>query len=184
MGAPKPWEQRSRRMGLWRQEALMDLDSSKGLSFWNGNIINILYWVRNVYSTLKNTKASRYRHSKENLSQKVGSIMFTFCVMGRSPQKGTVTSGGCQKKEHHFADYLMHFEMIYSHFWQNQTTLGLSDVQNNFAPLSFYVCHTNILVFQAFLSSEIWFGLSYSITIAAFCMPNILVYQDQESVHK
>ena len=106
------------------------------------------------------------------------------CQEGRSPQKGTVTSGGCQKKEHHFADYLMHFEMIYSHFWQNQTTLGLSDVQNKFAPLSFYVCHTNILGFEAFLSSEIWFGLSYSITIAAFCMPNILVYQDQESVHK
>ena len=91
---------------------------------------------------------------------------------------------GVPKKEHHFADYLMHFEMIYSHFWQNQTTLGLSDVQNKFAPLSFYVCHTNILGFEAFLSSEIWFGLSYSITIAAFCMPNILVYQDQESVHK
>ena len=36
--------------------------------------------------------------------------------LGRSPQKGTVTSGGCQKKEHHFADYLMRFEMIYSHF--------------------------------------------------------------------
>ena len=107
-----------------------------------------------------------------------------YIPVGRSPQKGTVTSGGCQKKEHHFADYLMHFEMIYSHFWQNQTTLGLSDVQNKFAPLSFYVCHTNILGFEAFLSSEIWFGLSYSITIAAFCMPNILVYQDQESVHK
>ena len=45
--------------------------------------------------------------------------------------------GGAKKKEHHFADYLMHFEMIYSHFWQNQTTLGLSDVQNKFAPLSF-----------------------------------------------
>ena len=104
--------------------------------------------------------------------------------VGRSPQKGTVTSGGCQKKEYHFADYLMHFEMIYSHFCQNQTILGLSDVQNKFAPLSFYVCHTNILGFEAFLSSEIWFGLSYSITIAAFCMPNILVYQDQESVHK
>ena len=107
-----------------------------------------------------------------------------YIPVGRSPQKGTVTSGGCQKREHHFADYLMHFEMIYSHFWQNQTTLGLSDVQNKFAPLSFYVCHTNILGFEAFLSSEIWFGLSYSITIAAFCMPNILVYQDQESVHK
>ena len=92
--------------------------------------------------------------------------------------------GGAKKKEHQFADYLMHFEMIYSHFWQNQTTLGLSDVRNKFAPLSFYVCHTNILGFEAFLSSEIWFGLSYSITIAAFCMPNILVYQDQESVHK
>ena len=101
--------------------------------------------------------------------------------LGRSPQKGAVTSGGCQKKEHHFADYLMHFEMIYSHFWQNQTTLGLSDFQNKFAPLSFYVCHTNILGFEAFLSSEIWFGLSYSITIAAFCMPNILVHQDSRS---
>ena len=92
--------------------------------------------------------------------------------------------GGAKKKEHHFADYLMHFEMIYSHFWQNHTTLGLSDVQNKFAPLSFYVCHTNILGFEAFLSSEIKFGLSYSITIAAYCMPNILVYHDQESVHK
>jgi predicted transposase YdaD len=59
------------------------------------------------------------------------------------------------KKEHHFADYLMRFEMIYSHFSQNQTTLSLSDVQNKFAPLSFYVCHTNILDFEAFLSSEI-----------------------------
>ena len=107
-----------------------------------------------------------------------------YIPVGRSPQKGTVTSGGCQKKEHHFADYLMRFEMIYSHFSQNQTTLSLSDVQNKFAPLSFYVCHTNILGFEAFLSSEICFGLSYSITIAAFCMPNILVYQDQESVHK
>ena len=112
------------------------------------------------------------------------SLWIFLLLGGRSPQKGTVTSGGCQKKEHHFADYLMHFEMIYSHFWQNQTTLGLSDVQNKFAPLSFYVCHTNILGFEAFLSSEIWFGLSCSITIAAFCMPNILVYQDQESVHK
>ena len=32
--------------------------------------------------------------------------------------------GSAKKKEHHFADYLMRFEMIYSHFWQNQTTLG------------------------------------------------------------
>ena len=107
-------------------------------------------------------------------------IELNYHPWGKSPQIGTVTSGECQKKEHHFADYLMHFEMIYSHFWQNQTTLSLSDVQNKFAPLSFYVCHTNILGFEAFLSSEIWFGLSYSITIAAFCMPNILIYQDQE----
>ena len=43
VGAPRPWEQRSPRMGLWRQEALLDLDSYEGLSFWNGNLINILY---------------------------------------------------------------------------------------------------------------------------------------------
>ena len=33
VGATKPWEQRSRRMGLWRQEALRDLDSNEALSF-------------------------------------------------------------------------------------------------------------------------------------------------------
>ena len=126
-----------------------------------------------------------------NLSHSIYSLSWSLLLpslpllpQGRSPQIGTVINGGCQKKEHHFADYLMRFEMIYSHFSQNQTTLSLSNVQNKFAPLSFYVCHTNILGFEAFLSSEIWFGLSYSITIAAFCMPNILVYQDQESVHK
>ena len=140
-----------------------------------------------IYVTSHHTLASK--HVMNNCWWKCCAIIRTvpassYWIVGRSPQKGTVTSGGCQKKEHHFADYLMHFEMIYSHFWQNQTTLGLSDVQNKFAPLSFYVCHTNILGFEAFLSSEIWFGLSYSITIAAFCMPNILVYQDQESVHK
>ena len=73
------------------------------------------------YHTTYLEQSGAQRHKAKESKWSITSIVQhqihtqTHLAGGRSPQKGTVTSGGCQKKEHHFADYLMHFEMIYSH---------------------------------------------------------------------